>query len=160
MSIRLRPATLADVALLSQWDEDPGVLSGVPHEGRDWSADLAEIPSWRDPLIAEEDGRPVGFVDLMDPHRDTERYWGDAPPGLIALDIWIGAAEDRSRGLGGEIMRQAIARSFASTEVTAIVIDPLATNVRAIRFYERLGFLSVERRMFGDDDCLVMRLGR
>jgi aminoglycoside 6'-N-acetyltransferase len=42
----------------------------------------------------------------------------------------------------------------------AIVIDPLASNVRAIRFYERLGFKPVERRRFGEDDCLVMRLER
>jgi aminoglycoside 6'-N-acetyltransferase len=40
------------------------------------------------------------------------------------------------------------------------VIDPLASNVRAIRFYERLGFRAIERRMFGADDCLVMRLER
>jgi aminoglycoside 6'-N-acetyltransferase len=44
--------------------------------------------------------------------------------------------------------------------VTAIVIDPLASNTRAHGFYQRLGFEPEGRRMFGDDDCLVHRLTR
>jgi aminoglycoside 6'-N-acetyltransferase len=44
--------------------------------------------------------------------------------------------------------------------VTAVVIDPLASNVRAHRFYERLGFKPISRRTFGDDDCLVHELTR
>ncbi len=41
-----------------------------------------------------------------------------------------------------------------------ILIDPMATNDRARRFYERLGFRFVENRRFGDDDCAVYRLAR
>jgi aminoglycoside 6'-N-acetyltransferase len=44
--------------------------------------------------------------------------------------------------------------------VTAVIIDPLAANTRAHRFYERLGFRFVERRGFGDDDCFIYRLER
>jgi aminoglycoside 6'-N-acetyltransferase len=41
-----------------------------------------------------------------------------------------------------------------------VLIDPLASNTRAHRFYERLGFEFVERRRFGEDDCLVYQLLR
>jgi aminoglycoside 6'-N-acetyltransferase len=41
-----------------------------------------------------------------------------------------------------------------------VLIDPLAGNVGAHRFYERLGFRFVERRRFGADDCFVYRLDR
>jgi aminoglycoside 6'-N-acetyltransferase len=44
--------------------------------------------------------------------------------------------------------------------VEAIVIDPLASNTAAIRFYQRLGFVSEGRRMFDEDDCLMHRLTR
>ena len=40
------------------------------------------------------------------------------------------------------------------------MIDPLASNTRAIAFYRRLGYVTVERRMFGDDDCFVLTLSR
>jgi aminoglycoside 6'-N-acetyltransferase len=58
------------------------------------------------------------------------------------------------------MMRLAIGQCFASPEVSAILIDPLATNMDAHRFYKRLGFEFVERRSFGDDDCFVYRLER
>jgi len=41
-----------------------------------------------------------------------------------------------------------------------VLVDPLVSNTRAHRFYERLGFKLLERRRFGDDDCLVCRLAR
>lgn len=63
------------------------------------------------------------------------------------------------RGHGSEMMRQALARCFAEPEVTAVVVDPLAENLRSHRIYARLGFHAVERQMFGDD-TLVMRLER
>jgi aminoglycoside 6'-N-acetyltransferase len=44
--------------------------------------------------------------------------------------------------------------------VEAILIDPLTINVKAIRFYERLGFEFVEYSSFGDNDCSVYQLTR
>ena len=58
------------------------------------------------------------------------------------------------------MMRLALARCFADRAVTAVLVDPLARNTRAHRFYERLGFRQVERRRFGADDCFVYRLER
>jgi aminoglycoside 6'-N-acetyltransferase len=82
------------------------------------------------------------------------------PDNLRAIDIWIGEAADRNKGHGTVMMRLALARCFAPPDVTAVLIDPLATNVDAQRFYERLGFAFVERRDFYGDDCLVYRLSR
>jgi aminoglycoside 6'-N-acetyltransferase len=57
-------------------------------------------------------------------------------------------------------MRMALERCFANPAVTAVIIDPIATNIRAIRFYQRVGFEPVGLRRFGTDECLVMRLER
>ena len=58
------------------------------------------------------------------------------------------------------MMELALGRCFAAPAVAAVVIDPLASNERARRFYERRGFIEVERRTFGSDDCIVYRLSR
>ena len=58
------------------------------------------------------------------------------------------------------MMKLAIDRCFADPLVMAILIDPLASNTRAHRFYERLGFQFIEPRQFGDDECFVYRLNR
>lgn len=123
--------------------------------------ELARAPGWREQLIAEADGRAVGVVQIIDPAREDSHYWGDVPGGLRALDIWIGEAADLGRGIGTEMMRLALARCFADGDVTAALVDPLASNVRAHRFYERLGFRAVGPRRFNDEsDCLVYRLDR
>jgi aminoglycoside 6'-N-acetyltransferase len=158
--VRLRTATPADRPLLERWDEAPHVVESDPNDDWQWERELALDHAWREQLIAEVNGRPVGFLQIIDPQLEDSHYWGDVPSGLRAIDIWIGEADALGQGYGTTMMQQAIARCFAAPEVTAILIDPLASNTRAIRFYERLGFRSVERRWFGADDCLVMRLER
>jgi len=79
---------------------------------------------------------------------------------LRAIDIWIGEETDLGKGYGTQIMQLALARCFADPTVTAVLIDPLASNTRAHRFYKRLGFQFVDRRRFGKDDCCVYRLKR
>jgi aminoglycoside 6'-N-acetyltransferase len=116
--------------------------------------------SWRELLIAEEDGRPIGFVQLIDAVEEESHYWGDIDPGTWALDIWIGTPDDRGRGLGTEVMQAAMARAFWQHGAETIVIDPQVTNPRAIDFYRRLGFESVGVRDFDGDRCLVMRAVR
>jgi aminoglycoside 6'-N-acetyltransferase len=160
MSITLRPATIRDLATLRHWDEQPHVIAADPNDEWNWEEEMPRSVDWREFLIAEEDGRSIGFVQIIDPEREESHYWGDVPANLRAIDIWIGEAGDLGRGYGTVMMRQALDRCFADAEVTAVLIDPLASNTRAHRFYERLGFTFVERRHFGEDDCSVYRLDR
>jgi aminoglycoside 6'-N-acetyltransferase len=156
----LRPATLADLELLRHWDEQPHVIESDPNDNWQWETELARSPDWREQLVAEVDGRAVGFVQIIDPAREESHYWGNVSANLRAVDIWIGEAADLGRGYGTEIMRRVLARCFADPRVTSILIDPLASNVRSHRFYERLGFRFLEQRRFGHDDCFVYQLSR
>ncbi len=158
--IQLRPATIADLALLQHWDEQPHVVESDPNDDWEWETELLRDPDWREQLIAELDGRPIGFVQIIDPVREETHYWGDVPDNLRAIDIWIGEAEDTGKGYGSEMMRLALRHCFADPAVEAVLIDPLASNTAAHRFYERLGFRFVERRQFGEDDTFVYRLER
>jgi aminoglycoside 6'-N-acetyltransferase len=158
--IRLRRATLDDAELLHRWDEQPHVVASDPNDEWGWEVELARDPDWREQWIAEEGGRPIGFLQIIDPAREESRYWGDVPHGLRALDIWIGEPSDLGKGYGTQMMRLALARCFADSDVAAVLVDPLESNTRAHRFYERLGFRFALRRRFGDDDCCVYRLER
>jgi aminoglycoside 6'-N-acetyltransferase len=157
--MRLRTATLADLALLRHWSAQPHVLAATDDDWG-WEEELARSPDWREQLIVELDGRPLGFLQVMDPAREDSHYWGECAENLRAVDIWIGEEQDLGRGLGTEMMKLVLERCFASPEVTAVLVDPLATHVRVHPFYERLGFRFVERRVFGDDECAVYRLER
>ena len=166
----LRAATHDDIPTLLRWDEDPTVIASGSDdpdavmawsEDNDWAEniDLYESDVW-EYWIAEIDGRPIGAMQLCDPHREPTHYWGEIEPNLRALDIWIGEPDARGKGYGEMMMRLGITASFEDPSVTAIVIDPLVSNTRAHTFYQRLGFVFVERRMFDEDDCLVHKLTR
>ena len=78
--MRLRPATPRDLSLLRRWDEQPHVVAANPNDDWGWETELARTPGWRELLIAELAGRPIGFVQIIDPAREESRYWGAAPP--------------------------------------------------------------------------------
>ncbi|GCC49893.1 GNAT family N-acetyltransferase [Chryseotalea sanaruensis] len=158
--IKLRPASIADITLLNHWDKQQHNIDSDPNDDWNWEHELMHKPAWREQLMAELDGRPIGFVQIIDPHEEESHYWGEVERDLRAIDIWLGEEEDLGKGYGSVIMTQAIERCFEASEVTAILIDPLVSNVKAHRFYERFGFRFVERRFFGEDDCFVFQLKR
>lgn len=158
--IQLRPATLQDLALLQHWDEQPHVIASDPDDDWHWETALQHNPPWREQLFAELNGRPIGFIQIIDPALEESHYWGNVPNHLRAIDIWIGENEDLGKGYGTTMMQLAIERCFADERVTAIIIDPLASNVKAHRFYERLGFKFIENRKFNDSECKIYQLDR
>ena len=159
--VTLRRATPADRELLEYWDRKPHVVAATGQDDvADWSAELASTAAWPEHLVAELDGRPIGIVQVIDPLEEETHYWGDVARDLRAIDIWIGEEADLGRGYGTEMMRLVIGRCFADPAVRAILLDPLASNTRAHRFYERLGFRAIGPRRFGADDCIVYRLER
>lgn len=166
--VRLRPATPADADLLAAWDREPHVIAcstddpdaDIAFGGIDWRQELAEQSDVSFYRIAELDRRPIGVMQVCDPQLEPTHYWGGIEPGLRAIDIWIGPPDALNHGYGTQMMALAINDCFADPAVTAIVVDPLNSNADAHRFDLRLGFEAVGRRMFDEDDCLVMRLER
>lgn len=167
-TLTIRQATQQDVPILELWDKDPEVIACVTDDisasqafvDAVWSEEIAASGDTSCYYIAELDGRPIGAMQVIDPHLEPTHYWGEIEPNLRAIDIWIGDDRDRNAGHGRVMMEAVIDRCFADADVTGIVIDPLNSNTEAHRFYRRLGFQVVGRRMFGDDDCLVHRLNR
>ena len=158
--LRLRPATPGDLDRLLRWHKDPDVRRALVDSDWGWARELHRRPPWREWLIAEVDRRPIGFIQIIDPKHEESQYWGCMDAGYRAIDIWIGEPDARNRGYGARMMKHAIKRAFAAPDVHTILIDPLESNTRAHRFYERLGFEYVVTRRFGDDCCCVYRLRR
>lgn len=159
-AITLRDASMEDLPLLLHWDEQPHVIASDPDDEWEWEKELPLQVSWREQLVAELDGKPIGFVQIIDPYEEETHYWGEVEQNLRAIDIWIGEADNLNKGYGTQMMKLAIERCFAPPEVTKILIDPLASNIKAHRFYQRLGFNFVEERSFDGTSCFVYELLR
>ena len=157
----LRPATAADIETLKYWDTKPHVRdSGGVDDWYDWDKEIPVTSEFNEILIAETEGRPIGVVQILDPKNEESHYWGDVAANLRAIDIWIGEEDDLGRGYGSKMMALALERCFASGEVTAVLLDPLAGNTRAHKFYERLGFEKIDERRFESELCYVYELTR
>jgi RimJ/RimL family protein N-acetyltransferase len=133
---RLRPD---DSDLLYEWinDRDLVVLSApfrpVPRDEHDaWFATVTRREGTRIFAIRlAEDDRLVGSCQLhgIHPvHRSAE------------LQIRIGAADARGRGVGTAAVDALLRHAFEELGLHRVYLHVLATNDGARRFYERLGF--------------------
>jgi len=86
----------------------------------------------RDDLVIyaiREDGRLVGTCQLLIDGAEAE------------LRIRIGVADARGRGLGTEAVRELVRIAFADRGVQRVWLQVFAHNTRAIRTYEKAGFV-------------------
>lgn len=158
--ITLRAATISDLELILYWDKQQHVIDSDPDDDWNWEVELKRDPEWREQLIAELNGKPIGFIQIIDPYYEESHYWGKIDKNKRAIDIWIGEEKNLNKGYGTKMMQLAIQRCFSNAFVDAILIDPLKSNTKAHRFYKRLGFEFVEERQFDDSLCFVYELKR
>lgn len=104
----------------------------------------------------------VGFIQIYHANRDPFWQAFGAPAETFGLDLAIGVASARGRGVGRTVLRLAIDRLFAWPEVVRVQIDPDPPNERAIRANRAAGFAA--RGLFpgydDGDEMLYMAIDR
>ena len=169
-NLTLRPATAADIGILYEWDGKPHVKAAVSNSGTssfdiDWQEELGERTDGTEFFIAEISSQgqtvAIGALQIINPATERSHYWGAVAPDRRAIDIWIGEEDFIGQGFGTQMMIFAIGHCFKAPEVTAILIDPLASNTRSHKFYKSFSFEFIERRQFDEEsDCFVFKLTR
>jgi aminoglycoside 6'-N-acetyltransferase len=154
----IRAATRKDLPLLSGWLR-------LPHL-REWWGDpeesLAEMEEVMDSvsveaLIVELQSKPVAYLQCYDPHMEDDHPYQDQPTGTLGLDISIGPEEMLGKGHGPAILRQFAAELFEEG-APRVIIDPDPMNARAIRAYEKVGFVACDTRTSKYGPALMMAL--
>ncbi len=102
--IELRKATANDLDLLRYWDTKQHVIDCDPDDDWDWENELNHEPPWREQLVAQLDGEPIGFLQIIDPYEEESHYWGEVDKHKRAIDIWIGEESNLNKGYGTEMM--------------------------------------------------------
>ncbi len=152
-----RAVTEADLPMLRGWLAEPHVAEWW-EDGVEES--LAEIREAMDsvetePLIVELEGRPIAYVQSYDPHLEDGHPYQDQPFGTLGIDISIGPAELVGKGHGAAIVRQ-LAEMLFEEGAPRVVIDPHPDNRRAIRAYEKAGFVAFDTRTTVYGPALMM----
>lgn len=179
--IRKLEDCLTDYNLLVKWLSDPAVLEY--YEGRSNPFNLEKVmekfgdrtrgKDYVIPCIIEYDKEAIGYVQYY--RDDVESSWMDKYPVNkkidrskyhvpYAIDIIIGETDYWDKGLGTKIMCLLNKYLFENKQADIIFIAPQTWNKRAIRCYEKSGFMPItiiEKNELHDGeykDSLIMAL--
>ena len=129
--MRIRPMTTADAALVADLKTQLGYPTGPPETAERISL-LLERPDDHAALVAEEDGRAIGWVHVA--------IYTSLESGRVATigGLIVGEGH-RSGGIGAELLTAAEgwARENGAAKMT---VRSRVTRERAHRFYEREGY--------------------
>lgn len=140
-SLRIRPFGLADAPAVEPWLAAPGLQVPPGPRGRGWAARVVAAANSA-AIVAEIDGRPVGFLRLS---------IGPDDVGELTLAV---APAARRRGVGSRLLAAALdkARGRGLRALDAAVD---AANTPALAFFAAHGF-EAQRSVGGHD--LLRRL--
>lgn len=142
-----RSVTEGDLPMLSAWLAEPHVAEWWDDGPEESLAEIVEAMDSveTEPLIVELEGRPIAYVQSYDPHLEDSHPYRDQPFGTLGIDISIGPADLVGKGHGSAIVRQFTDLLFEEG-CPRVVIDPHPNNLRAIRAYEKAGFVAFDTR--------------
>ena len=86
------------------------------------------------PFVIEHDGKIVGWIQCWEQPLEGYRHAG--------IDLCV-TTELHGRGVGVDAIRTVAQWAFETLGHHRLTIDPAATNERAIRAYEKVGFRRV-----------------
>jgi ribosomal protein S18 acetylase RimI-like enzyme len=149
----IRRATKNDAALIRElWEEFESELGGPDYLLETWEeawTDLSETIATGVALLAEDEGRAVGFVFciLGDRGRKTAHV----------TDLYV-RPEARNKGIGQSLLAELIEPARAAG-LDHVSLEVLLRNADARRLYERLGFAAVDLFVVAPLGALAERLG-
>jgi ribosomal protein S18 acetylase RimI-like enzyme len=151
--VTIRPATEADRDLIRElWQEFEAELGGEAYLRETWNEaweDLSQTVREGVALIAEDDGRAVGFVFCVLGERGRKT--------AHVTDIYL-RPEARSQGIGRALLAELI-EPAREAGLAHLSLEVLVDNTEARRLYERLGFAPVDVFMVAPIGAFAERIG-
>ncbi len=151
-----RPATAADLPLLSRWLRTPEVVCwwGDPEEQEALLKEDLDEPAMVMRIVSHQ-GQPFAYVQHYAVQAWPQPHFTHLPSGARAIDVFIGEPDMIGRGHGPAFLRQ-MALSLKADGAPVVAIDPDAGNLRARRAYAKAGFRGEAVSESGEGPVVVM----
>lgn len=150
-----RPISAADLPLVRRWLSEAHVREwwGDPDEQLALVGGDLDDPAM-DQFIVLADDKPFGYLQC---YRLTawNTGFGPQPEGTRGIDEFIGESDMIACGHGPPFIRQFVDEQLRAG-LPRIVTDPDPLNARAIRAYEKAGFVRARRVETPDGPALLM----
>ena len=156
-----------DYALMARWHSDERVLEF--YGGRDKPLDLKAVYEKYGSRVRGEDavvpriidfqGAPIGYIQYSQVLEGRTYHVPDLAR-LFGVDLFIGEPDHWGKGIGTRALSLLVDFLFQTEGAQKVVIDPYVTNLRAIRSYEKAGFVKVNPNPPKDTDGRREESGR
>ncbi|BAZ31029.1 GCN5-like N-acetyltransferase [Cylindrospermum sp. NIES-4074] len=178
ITIRLMQDNIDDYKLMEKWRTDEEVLKF--YGGRDYPYFIEKVIETYQPRIRGEEGVTpclfyyqniaIGYLQYYSlndlPETDRQMYRLESTDNVYAIDLFIGETNYWNQGIGTKVLTAVIEYIFTELQAVKIVIDPNVKNHRAIRCYEKCGFVKVKLLPSHElhegkyQDCWLMAIAR
>jgi aminoglycoside 6'-N-acetyltransferase len=150
-----RPMMNADLARIQRWLETPEVQRwwGDPDEQYELVSSDVTHPDM-DQFIVSYDSRPFAYIQCYALSTWNQGF-GEQPAGTRGIDQFIGEPNFLGCGHGSNFIRQFV-QDLLLNGTPRVVTDPDPTNARAVRAYEKAGFLRDRLVETPDGTALLM----
>jgi aminoglycoside 6'-N-acetyltransferase len=139
----VRPTTVTDLPMARRWLETPDVRRWWGEADEQVSLLEADLHDPRMAMwIVSHGGLPFAYIQDYDPTVWDMHHLGQLPPGSRGIDQFIGEPDMLNRGHGSAFIRAHVDRLIAAG-APAVGTDPDPDNARAIRAYEKAGFIAM-----------------
>lgn len=162
--ISFRKLQHADVPTVCEWLARPHVAEWWD-DADDFAEDYAPVIAGEmetAAFIASVGAEDIGFIQYYRAaacHGDG--WWlNEHDPGVVGIDQFLADGLRLSQGLGTAMVTAFVAELFVNRSVTRVQTDPSPTNARAIRCYEKSGFVRHGEIVTPDGPAMLMYCDR
>ena len=150
-NLRLRAPTQSDLPQFVTWLNDPEVRAGLLlhlplslEDEENWFENMLKQPTAEHPLVIEvrqgDDWKAIGNCGF---HRIDWRVRAGE------VGIFIGDKACWDQGYGTQVMRLLLRHGFNTLNLNRVLLEVYENNPRAIRAYEKAGFVHEGRKRQG-----------
>jgi aminoglycoside 6'-N-acetyltransferase len=146
--ISIRRLEPKDAVLLLKWLTDPKVLEFYGGRDRPYDLELLKKHFYeeRDEItqcIIQYRSKDIGFIQFYQIDVDEiEKYdYQNYQGNIFGMDQFIGEIEYWNLGIGSQLIKETVKYLIKHKNANKIVMDPQAWNTRALRVYEKNGFI-------------------
>lgn len=146
--ISIRTLEDKDAGLLEKWLSDPIVLEYYEGRDRPHNMDLVRKHFYEDreeitQCIIQYHSADIGYIQfyIIDDEEKEKYDYKDYEGKIFGMDQFIGEAGLWNRGIGSLLIQETVKYLIEYKGANKILMDPQAWNTRAIRVYEKSGFV-------------------
>jgi RimJ/RimL family protein N-acetyltransferase len=111
------------------------------------------------PYVIEYKDQIIGYIQYYNAYKIGDGWWENEKPGTFGIDLMIGDPNFVGKGFGVQIIKEFVAhvRSLESA-MSSVIIDPEPKNKRAIKVFEKAGFVVENEIITPNGPAVLMRM--